>query len=570
MKRCPECRRDYYDDTLAYCLEDGTALVQGSVAPALELSDGPATAMLHGTATPENALTRAQIGMTEKTAVFPSGINGESRASFDKRLLFAPLVLIVIVLGGFITYRNLTSSKQFESIAVMPFINEGGNAEVEYLSDGMTETLINSLSQIPKLNVKARSSVFRYKGRDVDPKILGHELGVQAILTGRVTERGDQLTLSLELIDAVTENTIWGNKYERRKSDLVALQNEAARDVSAKLKFQLSGTEAAKLEKNYTSNSDAYQLYLKGKFSWNKRTADDLKRSVQFFQQAIEKDPNYALAYSGLADTYVLFSSYDVASADDSMPLAKAASLRALSIEDSLAEAHTALGFYYSNFEWDRGQSETEYRKAIQLKPDYATGHHWYGADIVNLKRFDESLAELRRAQEIDPLSPIIGTNLADVLVYSGRVDDGIAQYKRVIALDPQFASAHVSLGTAYGVKKMYPEAIAEARKAIEIRNAWSDMGHLGLLLARSGDAAGAKKLLETLKQEAARNYVPGDSIALIYLGLGEKTEALNWLEKHMLTHAETASAYGVNPELEELRSEPRFKDMLKRMNLPE
>ena len=484
----------------------------------------------------------------------------------------AIVILVLAVVGVSLSFylRGGVAQAAIESIAVMPFANESGNPEVEYLSDGMTETLINSLSQIPKLSVKARSSVFRYKGREVDPKKIAAELNVQAILTGRVVQRGDQLTLNLELMDAQTENILWGNKYERKSSDLVNLQSEIARDVSSNLKAKLSGADVAKVEKNYTADPEAYQLYLKGKFHWNKRTGEALRKAAEFYNQAIEKDPNYALAYSGLAETYVLFSSYDVAPGSDSMPQAKAAALRALAIDEQLAEAHTALGFYLSNYEWERAASEKEYRRAIELKPNYPTAHHWLGADLSNVKRFDDSIAEVRRAEELDPLSPIISTNVADMLVLARRYDEAIAQYKRVLGRNPNFEYAHLALSRAYGAKEMYPEAIAEARRALELYFGSSTKGYLGLWLARSGKRDEALRLLSELKQKATRDYVQGDTLALIYIGLGDKEEALNWLEKHMASRAETASAFAVSPELDDLRAEPRFKDMLKRMNLPE
>ncbi|MDQ5845294.1 MAG: tetratricopeptide repeat protein, partial [Acidobacteriota bacterium] len=425
-------------------------------------------------------------------------------------------------------------------------------------------------SQLPNLNVKARSSVFRYKGKETNPQTIGKELNVQAILNGRIAQRGDRLTLSLELIDAQTENVIWSEQYNRRQSDLVTLQSEIARDVSNKLKTKLSGADVAKIERNYTTNAEAYQLYLKGKFYWNKRTGESLKQAAEFYNQAIEKDPNYALAYSGLAETYVLFSSYDVAPANDSMPQAKAAAQRALAIDDSLAEAHTALGFYLSNYEWDRLGSEKEYRRAIELKPNYSTAHHWFGADLSNVKRFDESLVELRRAEELDPLSRIIVTNLGDSLVHARRYDEAIAQYKRVLVRDPNFAYAHQALGWAYGSKGIYPEAIAETRTSIELNQTPLGKGYLGLWLAKSGKRDEAARLLNELKQESTRNYVQSYTFALIYIGLGDKEEALNYLEKHMSSRAETANTYASAPELDGLRSEPRFKEILKRMNLPE
>src|SRR5882724_5709728 len=480
------------------------------------------------------------------------------------------LFLALIGVGYWLFGNRAAAAKQIESIAVMPFVNESGNADVEYLSDGMTETLISSLSQLPNLSVKARSTVFRYKGKTTEARTIGKELNVQAILNGRVVQRGDQLTLSLELDDAITENVIWSQQYNRKQTDLVTLQSEIAHDVSNKLKTKLSGADAAKVEKTYTTNAEAYQLYLKGKFFWNKRTGESLQQAAELYRQAAEKDPNYALAYSGLAETFVLFSSYDVAPANDSMPQAKAAALRALEIDDSLAEAHTALAFYLSNYEWDRDGAEKEYRRAIELKPNYATAHHWLGADLSNVKRFDEGLVELRRAEELDPLSPIIGTNLGDRLFYDSRYDEAIAQYRRTLVRDPEFGYAHQALGWAYGSKGMYPEAIAETRTAIELRNGSSAKGYWGLWLAKSGKRDEAVKLLSELKQKATLGYVQSYTFAVIYIGLGDKEEALNWLEKQMSDRSETANSYAVFPELDDLRSEPRFKEMLKRMNLPE
>jgi len=483
-------------------------------------------------------------------------------------VLITLLLLVGFGVGSTLYLRSRNNSKTIESVAVMPFVNETGNADLEYLSDGMSETLINGLSQIPNLNVKARSSVFRYKGKELDPKKIAADLNVQAILTGRVTERDDQLTLSLELIDASSENVLWSQQYNRKQSELVTLQSEIARDVSNKLKSKLSGEDVAKVQKNYTTNPEAYQLYLKGKFYWNKRTAEGLKQAVNCYQQAIEKDPNYALAYSGLAETFVLFSSYDVAPADDSMPQAKAAALRALEIDDSLAEAHTALGFYFSNYEWDRLNSEKEYRRAIELKPNYSTAHHWFGADLSNVKRMEESLIEMKRAEELDPLSGIIGTNLGDMLVFARRYDEAIAQYKRVLLRNPNFAYAHRALGWAYGSKGMYEEALTETRAAIQMTNLGK--GFFGLWLARSGNRTEALKVLADLKKESGVQYVQNYDFALLYIGLGDKEQALNYLEKHMVARAETANSYAVAPELDELRSEPRFKAMLKKMNLPE
>lgn len=580
MKRCPQCNRVEADDTLAFCRSDGAVLIDASGSLSGDLNtakfgSGPVSSEIETSLLPQTS-TAPEFGRnTGPTTALPAtqfpgttrDLTRPKRRGFVLAAIGIALV-VVFALGYFYLSRSRTTSIQ--SIAVMPFVNESGNADVEYLSDGMTETLISSLSQLPNLNVKARSSVFRYKGKDTNPQTLGKELNVQAILNGRVVQRGDQLTLSLELIDAQTENVIWGEQYTRKQSDLVTLQSEIARDVSSKLKSKLSGADVAKVAKNYTTNPEAYQLYLKGKFYWNKRTGESLKRAAEFYRQAIDKDPNYALAYSGLAETYVLFSSYDVAPANDSMPQAKAAALRALEIDDSLAEAHNALGFYLSNYEWDRNGSEKEYRRAIELKPNYATAHHWLGSDLANVKRFDDSLVELRRAEELDPLSPIISTNLGDALVFAHKYDEAIAQYRRTLVRNPNFAYAHQALGRAYSSNGMYPDAITETRMSIELDHASAGKGYLGLFLAKSGKRAEALKLLGELKQEANRNYVQSYTFALIYIGLGDKAEALNWLEKQMSSRAETASTYAVAPELDVLRSEPRFREMLQRMNLPE
>ena len=578
MKRCPTCNRVEPDKALAFCRTDGTALVSDTLPVSTEAGTVKfGSASVSGeteTSTPPHSTGEGIARGTGPTTELPAHLPIPTTANLSKPkrtfvVTAVAFLAVAMAIAGYFYVAGKNSSP-IESIAVMPFVNASGNVDIEYLSDGMTETLISSLSQLPNLNVKARSSVFRYKGKETDAKTIGKELNVQAILNGRLVERGDQLILSMELIDVQTENVVWSEQYNRPQADLVSLQSEIARDVSSKLKSKLSGADVAKVERNYTTNPEAYQLYLKGKFYWNKRTGEALKQAAEFYRQAIEKDPNYALAYSGLAETYVLFSSYDVAPANDSMPHAKAAAQRALEIDDSLAEAHSALGFYLSNYEWDRAGSEKEYRRAIELKPNYATAHHWLGTDLSNVKRFDESLAELRRAEELDPLSSIIGTNLGDMLVFARRYDEAIAQYKRTLVRDPNFAYAHVALSRAYGAKGMYSEAIAETRRYLELNNDFVAEGSLGLWLAKSGKRDEAVRLLGNLKQESTLKYIQNYDLALIYIGLGDKEEALNYLEKHMLARAETANTYAVAPELDGLRSEPRFKEMLKRMNLPE
>ncbi|MCA1637580.1 MAG: protein kinase [Acidobacteria bacterium] len=335
-----------------------------------------------------------------------------------KRGFVAGLVILLLAsigLGYWFFANRSANLLNIESIAVLPFVNESGNADNEYLSDGMTETLISSLSQLPRLSVKARSSVFRYKGKEINPQTIGKELNVQAILNGRVLQRDDQLTLRLELVDARNENVIWSEQYNRKQTDLVSLQTEIARDVSNKLKTKLSGTDEKKLSKNYTENTEAYQLYLKGRYHWNKRTGADVRKSVEYFQQAIDKDPTYALAYAVLAEAYILIPNYTNTPPHDAFPKARAAAEKALEIDETLAEAHNALADILYEYDWKFAEAEREFKRAIELNPNYATARHWYAEYLLVLGRNEEAIAEVKRAQELDPLSLIINSMVGPV-----------------------------------------------------------------------------------------------------------------------------------------------------------
>ncbi len=343
--------------------------------------------------------------MTDQTAVLPTGTGGVVRKprSFDKRLLAVPFLLGIIVLGGLFGYRNFSPTKQIESIAVMPFDYESGNVDVEYLSDGMTETLIRSLSQLANLQVKPRSSVFRYKGKETDAKTIGTELNVQAILNGRVIQRGDQLTPNLELIDVQKDVVLWSEQYNRRQTDLVSLQSEIAKDVSAKLKLKLSGADEAKVTKAATTDPEAYQAYLKGRYYWNRRTSENLKKAIAQFKIATDRDPNYALAFAGLADCHALLSEYSGVPLTVTAPQAKTFAERAIALDGSLAEPHATLGTVNRQL-WQWAEAEKEFKRAIELNPKYATAYHWYSIMLLGLGRKDEALAMIQRAHELDPL----------------------------------------------------------------------------------------------------------------------------------------------------------------------
>jgi TolB-like protein/Flp pilus assembly protein TadD len=582
MKRCPTCNRLETDEALKFCRVDGTTLVTDSSSINSEagtaqlgsplISSEIATGILpHATGPNINCATGP-------TTILPTPQLGTtSELSKPKRrkavIIITVIVTAIVAATSAVLVDSYHSTKgraaTIQSIAVMPFVNESRNSDVEYLSDGMTETLIGSLSQLPNLNVKARSTVFRYKGKSTDAKTIGKELNVQAVLNGHVMQRGDQLTLSLELVNAETENVIWSGRYDRKQADLVNLQTDIARDVSSKLKSKLSGAEVAKVEKNYTTNPEAYQLYLKGKFYWNKRTGESLKQAAEFYQQAIEKDPNYALAYSGLADAYGLFSIYSVALPQESMPKAKAAALRAIELDDSLAEAHSALGVYLSMYSWNQPAAEKEFRRAIELNPNYATAHQQLAnLCLMAMGRFDEAIAEGRRAEDLDPLSLVISMDVGANLTRARHFDDAIAQLNRTITLDPNFYAARYALGTAYHAKGQYAEATSEFRKALSLSDDPWVKALLARTLAKSGQFSEARKLLGELETEAAKRFVTSACFAIVYGALGDKDKAFTWLEKEVPARASRPPLFAVNPVYDDLRDDPRFQDLVRRISL--
>jgi TolB-like protein/Tfp pilus assembly protein PilF len=420
----------------------------------------------------------------------------------------------------------------------MPFINEGGNSDLEYLSDGMTDTLISSLSQLPNLNVKARSSVFRYKGKETNPQTIGKDLNVQAILNGRIAQHGDQLTLTLELVDAQTENVIWSDQYNRRQTDLVSLQGEIARDVSTKLRSKLSGVEEQKLAKTYTSNTEAYQLYLKGLFYWNKRTAESLKTSIDYFNQAISKDPNFAQAYAGLASAYVLLPEYSAATPVDSMPKGKDAAIKALQLDETLAEAHSALAHAFYTFDRNMTESNREYLRAIELNPNYATAHQWYAINLVLMQRIDEAIAEGKRAIELDPLSLVVNVELGANLNYARQHDEAIAQLRKTIELDRNWYLAHMVLCQSYDAKGLLPQALAECQKARELNDDPYVLAFMSHAYAVSGKRDEAVKALGQMNESAKQRYVPAYGFAVAHAGWAKRTRRFNgWNGAFRITH---------------------------------
>ncbi len=441
---------------------------------------------------------------------------------------------------------------------------------MEYLSDGITESLINTLSQLPNLKVLARTTVFSYKNRAVDPIKVGRELGVRAVLTGRVVQREGALIIQADLLDVKDGSQLWGEQYHRKFSDVLAVQEEIAKQISERLRLKLTGEEQKRLTRHHTENAEAYQLYLKGRYYWNRRTAESLNKGVEYFQQAIDKDPNYALAYAGLTDSYSLLgSSTGGLSPKETFSKAKAAAAKALAIDDTLAEAHAALALVHLRYDWDWSATEREIKRAIALNPNYATTYHWYADYLVVMGRLDEAIAQIKRAQELDPLSLIINTVLGLRFYHARQYDLAIEQCQKTVEMDPNFAQAHFALGEAYEAKAKYEEAIAALQKATSLAPTspflFSALGHA---YAVSGQVDKAMKILDQLQKLSRQRYVSPHEMAMIYTGLGEKDQAFTWLEKAYADRVWRLPFLNVDPRFDSLRSDPRFADLVRRVGL--
>ena len=458
-----------------------------------------------------------------------------------------------------------------DSIAVIPFENQNKDPGTEWISDGLTDSIINNLTQLPNLKVIARSSVFRYKGKQTDPIAVGKELGVRAVLTGRLMQHGETMLVSAELIDIRDNKQLWGEQYETKLADMLSVQREIAREITNNLRPTLSGVEQSRMEKQYTANAEAYQLYLKGRFYWNKRTPADIQKAVPFFEQAIEKDSNYALAYSGLADAYTLIPVYTREPAREYMPKAKEAALKALALDDKLAEAHASLGQISDYYDYDFATAEREYRRAIELNPNYATAHQWFAEHLSALKRNDDAITEIKRALDLDPMSVIMNRIYGDILVDGRKYDEAIAQYKKTLDLDPNFPTAHYFLGRAYEFKGMYDEAVAEYTKSQGISILPPEtIQKLKDVYARSGWKAYLQMSIDLLMHDSQRTVFPPFAIASFYARLGNNDEAIKALEKGYEEREFRMTLLSVSAEFDGLRSDPRFRELVRRMGLPE
>jgi TolB-like protein/Tfp pilus assembly protein PilF/predicted Ser/Thr protein kinase len=459
-------------------------------------------------------------------------------------------------------------STGIDSIAVLPFANVSKDAKTEYLSDGITESLINSLSQLPNLKVMSRNTVFRYKDQATDPERVGSDLGVRAILTGRLIQSGDELLISVNLEDVQSKRQIWGAQYNRKLSNLVSVQEEIAGDIYGRLRPKLDGEEIRRVSKQPTEDVEAYQFYLQGLFYWNKWTEADFKKAADYFSQAVQKDPRYALSYAGLADTYSLLGDAGYLPPSEAWPKAKAAAMQALEIDDTLPEAHTSLGLVKEHYEWDWAGAEKEFKRAIELNPNSANAHLWYGDFLSNTGRLNDGMRETKRAQELDPLSLIINTTLGWQFYLSSQYDQAVEQLRKVLEIDQKFAPARRILEGVYSQMGKQKEAVAEREKFVSLSGSPELAASIEEDFSKAGYNGVLQSWLDGMTEISKHGYVSSYDIAEIYARMGEKDKTLVWLEKAYDEHDSGLVSVGVDPLFNSVRSDARFLALLKRLRL--
>jgi serine/threonine protein kinase len=503
-----------------------------------------------------------------------------TQASPDKTLkrgkFWGVLAACIAVIGlGVVGTWYLRSGRtgQIDSLAVLPFTNGGGDANTDYLSDGITESLIDNLAHVPQLKVKSRNSVFRYKGKDVDVQKVGNDLGVSALVSGRVVPRGDTVEVSTELTDVRDNTEIWGQHYSGKSADIILLQQQIAGDIAEKLRSKLSTSEKQQVTKQGTQNPEAYELCLKGRYYWNKTTPSDIATAISYFNQAIAKDPGYALAYSGLADAYSALPNIG-GSPSENFPKSNAAARKALELDATLARPHAVLGINEMEYDWDFAGGEAEYKKAFELDPNDATGHWWYAYNIARIGgREQEALAEVNRAHQLDPLAPVISMVAGYVHIFGRQYNEAIVACKKVANENPTFALAHACLRDAYWGKRMYPQVIEES-KAFGQLSGDRDESDFASALEQGFRSAGWKgalrKGIETLKVQRKTGYSSAYGIASMYAELGEKDQAFRWFDTAY--QERDLSLLGLKTDfwLDPIRSDPRFAELVRKVGLPQ
>jgi len=509
--------------------------------------------------------------------ITPEGIVRESEVSADqsithhtgRKIVALTIVLAVIATGLFVfqlirarsTSSSAATAITSKSIAVLPFDNLSRDPDNAYFVEGIQDEILTRLAKIADLKVIARSSTQRFQNKGDLPQIA-QQLGVAHLLEGSVQKVNDQVRINVQLIKAANEAHLWAEVYDRKLTDIFAVESEIAKTVADTLQAKLTGSEQRVIASRPTENTEAHQLYLKGRFFWNKRTGNDLKKSIDYFQQAIAIDPNYALGYAGVADAYVFLPGYTAGAPRDCYPKAMAAAKKALELDNTLAEAHTTLALALWYYDFDFPQANREFQRAIELNPNYATGHQQYGNNTLSaLGRFDDAIAEGKRAVELDPLSLVINADLGMNYHYARRYDEAIAQLRKTLEMDPGYYYAHVDLGQVFAAKRTFDQAISEYQKARALNDDPFVLGLLGHAYASSGNKREALKILEQLKEISRRRYVSMYSFAIVYLALGDKQEALRWLEQCYQDRAGADIGWiRVDALVDPLRGDPRFE----------
>ena len=559
-------RRDA--ETRRYVAQSGvTPPMSGSVqVPSMSPSSAPTVSILTTTPAPPSA-ARPPAPVSNP----PSGVSsaeylaGALHRNRGKMIAIAAVLLLLIAGGLYLVLRE----PPLDSIAVLPFTNVGANPENEYLTDGLTESIINALSQLPKLAVRSFSSVAHLKNKDVSPADAGEKLRVRAVLTGRVVRHGDEFAINAELIEVRGDRQIWGSKYTVKAADLLATQEQISRQISEKLRIELTGAEVARMTKHTTEDSEAYQLYLQGRHQWSQRTLEGLQLAIDLFQQAIQKDPRYALAYAGQADAYALLADFNVLPAREVLPKLRAAAGKALELDDNLAEAHTSFAWLKFH-EWDWAGAEREFKRATELNPNYPTAHVWYGEYLIATGHPDQAAAEVNKAFENSPMSPVVNLAVASRSYYARQYGPAIEQAQKTLALDQAFNPARSLLARAYAQQGSQTQALAEFKKALDASGGdTNELAGLGYGYAVAHQEAEAKKVLDDLKERSQQTYVQPLWLAEIQLALGQKDQALDRLQAAFDDRSAGLVFLKVDPAFDGLHSDSRFTDLLRRMSFP-
>ncbi len=513
-------------------------------------------------------LRRKESPEAQRRARSPANTRAESSALTSIRpaikIAMAVGIIALLLVAGIYVIPNRGES--IESMAVLPFENASKDPSMEFLSDGITESLINALSQLPKLKVMSRNSVFHFKGDN--PQSVGQKLHVQALLLGRVLQRGENLMISAELIDVSDNTHLWGDQYNRKSADILAVQEEITREISQKLRQRFANEDNKNLTRPSTDNTQAYELYLKGRYHWNKRSIDGLRKAIGYFQQAVDADPHYALAYSGLSDAYQVLGwfEYGVVSPLDVYPKAKAAAERAVELDPTRAEGYTSLAFSdMHNHNADTVSAEKNFRRALELDPTYPTAHHWYSELLMSNGRVEESIGEMKRALSLDPLSLVITRDVGWMLYFARRYDEAEDYIRKSLDLDSNFSRGHMLLGECYLQQGAYDQAIAELETASKLSEGSVSRAMLGLAYARAGKNREANRILQDLLAASTKQYVPPGGIAMVFLGLGDKDKAFEWLDKAVDAGYGIFAFVNVDPVFDSLRNDPRFTTLMKR-----